>query len=153
RAWPVLLQGPDQAGTEPGQGGVGVDLVQADLDVAPADAPAPGDVVGVVAPAEQLPQPGEQGPLEPLDLCGASGDDLAGGGVALDLGVEVIDETGQVRLDQPGHGGDLPGRLVGPADVGLQLLVAAERLVRASQLRRRARPEPPDSTGMVPPPG
>ena len=44
--------GRDQPGPEPRQGDVGVDLVEADLDVPPADPPAALDVSRVVRPGE-----------------------------------------------------------------------------------------------------
>ncbi len=115
----MLLERPHQAGAQPRQGDVGVDLIEADLDVPPADAPAAGDVGAVVAAAEQLAQPADQGTLEAGDLLGAAGDDLAGVGVALDFVVEVIDQFGQVGRDQAEGGGDLPGVVVRPAHVGL----------------------------------
>ena len=46
----------DQPGPQPRQRDVGVDLVEADLDVPPADPPAAGDVVGVVRA-----RPGDRG--------------------------------------------------------------------------------------------
>ena len=81
-------------------------------------------------PAEELADPVDERALEPLDLCLAAGDDLAGVGVALDLGVEVVDQRGQVRLQQRGGGRDPLRVVVGPADVGLELPVAVEELVR-----------------------
>ena len=46
--------------------------------------------------------------------------------MALDLGVEVVDEGGEVGFEQLGDGANCGGVVVGPADVGLQLLVAGE---------------------------
>jgi hypothetical protein len=127
--WPGVLQGVEQAAAQPRQGHVGVDLAQADLDVPPADTPAPGHVGAVVAAREQFTQPLHQGALEALDLGGAAGEDLAGLGVAVDLGVEVLDERAEVGLEQRRHRSDQEGVLVGPADVGLHLLVAVEELL------------------------
>ena len=125
-AVPVSLEGADQAGPEPRQGDVGVDLVEADLDVPPADPPAAGDVRRVVPAGEQLADPPQQRALEPVDLGLAAGDDLAGLGVALDLGVEVVDQRFQGRPEPSRRVGDTPRVLLGPADVGLELLVSPE---------------------------
>jgi hypothetical protein len=129
-ARPVRVQRPEQAAPQPGQGDVGVDLVEPDLDVPPADPPPPGHVVAVVRPRQQFPQPDDQRPLEAGDLPGAAGDDLAGVRVAVDLGVEVVDQRGEVRLEQGRHRPDVGGVLVGPADVALEVLVAPELFVR-----------------------
>ena len=69
----------------------------------------------------------QQRPLEPVDLRLAAGDDLAGLGVAVDLGVEVVDQGREVGFEQRGEAADPSRVVVGPADVGLEVLVAPDR--------------------------
>ena len=95
-----VVQGSQQAAAQARQGDVGVDLVQADLDVPPADLPAAGHVVPVVAARRAVRGATQQRALEPVDLGRAAGDDLAGVGVALDLGVEIVDQSGQNRIER-----------------------------------------------------
>ena len=127
---PGLLHRPDQARPQPRQRGVGVDLFEADLDVPPADPPAASHVRFVVPAGEQLADPPQQRALEAVDLGLAARDDLAGLGVTLDLGVEVVDEGGQVRVQQRSDALDPPRILVRPAHVGLQLAVPLVEAIR-----------------------
>ena len=101
---PALVEAADQARAKPRQRDVGVDLLQADLDVPPADPPAAGDVVGIVRPGQQLADPLHESALEPVDLGLPARDDLARCRVALDLGVEVVDKVMEIRLQQRGGG-------------------------------------------------
>jgi hypothetical protein len=89
---PALPQRPHQPGADARQGDVGVKLVEPDLDVPPADPPAPDHVLAVVGPGEQLPHPAEQTSLESIDLLLAAGNDAVGTRVTLYLGVAVVDE-------------------------------------------------------------
>ena len=74
---PALVERADQPDPQPRQRDVGVDLIQADLDVPPADPPAAGDVVGIVRPGQQVADPLDQRALEPIDLGLPARDDLA----------------------------------------------------------------------------
>ena len=120
----------DKPGPKPGQGDVGVDLLEADLDVAPADPPAAGDVAGVVLPGEEIADPLHESALEPVDLGLAARDDLARIGVALDLGVEVVDQVVEARLQQRGGGDNPLGVGVGPTHVGLELAITVKEPIR-----------------------
>ena len=51
-------------------------------------------------------------------------------GMALDLGVEVVDQGVEVGLQQRGGGDDPLGVGVGPADVGLELAITVEESIR-----------------------
>ncbi len=90
------MEAADQPRPQPGQRDVGVDLLEADLDVPPADPPAAGDVVGIVPAREQIADPLHERALEPLDLGLSARDDLACIRVALDLVVEVVDQGMEV---------------------------------------------------------
>src|SRR5262249_23516545 len=85
--------------------------------------------------------------LEPGHLRGAAGDDLAGIRVTVDLGVEVVNQGREVRLQERAEGPDLAGVFLGPAHVLLKLLVAARQSVG---LHPRPPPQHPNETG--PPP-
>ncbi len=118
-ALPAGLQGQQQPAAEAGQGHVGVNLVQPDFDMAPADAPAPRDIVAIVGAEQEFPQPAAQRPLEAIDLCRAARDDLACLGVTFDLGVEIVDERHEVSFQQRSHRPN-PHRIrIGPADIPL----------------------------------
>ena len=89
----------DRARAQSSQGGVGIDLVEADLDVPHADSPAALHVRLVVGAEEQLTDPPQQRPFETIDLLLAACDDLARGGVTIDLGVEVVNHRRQMRFE------------------------------------------------------
>ncbi len=103
-AAPVLIEAAKQPTAEAGKGNVGIHLVKADLDVSPANPPAPGDIIAIVPPGQELPDPIYQSAPEPLDLRRPAGNDFSGLGVAFDLGVEIVDERREVRFQQGGHG-------------------------------------------------
>ena len=85
----------------------------------PADLPAAGDVLLVVAAGEQLAQPLDQRALEAVDLLLAAGDDLAGIGMATNLIVEIVDENREMRREQFGGRRHAPRGLLRPAHPGL----------------------------------
>ena len=62
RALPSARLGPT-AQARPGH--VGVDLIESDLDMSPADPPAPGNIVTVMG---TVAEPGPQCAFEPFDL-------------------------------------------------------------------------------------
>ena len=129
-ALPVILEAADEPCPEPRQRDIGVDLLEPDLDMPPADPPAAGDVVGVVRAGEELAKPLHQRSLEPFDLRLAARDDLARIIVAVDLGVEVVNQRDEARLDQRGGGHQPFGVRFGPTDVGLEFAIAAKPPVR-----------------------
>jgi hypothetical protein len=66
-----------------------------------------------------------------MDLGGAARDDLEGRRVPFDLGVEVIDERSEMGVEQLADRSDVTNIVVGPADVLLQILVAAKPIIRS----------------------
>ena len=129
-AGPGLAQVPDQAVAEPRERDVGIHLFEADLGVPGPDPPASGGIVAIVGAAEEVAEPSQQRALEAIDLGLPAGEDPVGRGVARDLGVEVLHQVGEVRPEQRQQAADPLGVLVAPADVGLEVLVATEDLLR-----------------------
>src|SRR5262249_54551128 len=95
---PALPECLEQTPAQAGQSNVRVNLIEADFDVPPADAPAANDVVLIVGAAKQLAKPSAQGALEALDLLRSASDDLSRPRVTLDLGIEVVNECRKVRF-------------------------------------------------------
>src|SRR5687767_6310398 len=89
----ALLQPDDveQAPAQARQGGIGVDLIETDFNMTQANAPTAGDVIGVVAAGEQFSKPIGQRYFKSSDLLGATSDDFACIGMALNLGVKIVD--------------------------------------------------------------
>ncbi len=87
---------------QPRECDVGINLLEADLDMPPADPPPPGDVIGIVVAGQELANPLHERPLEPVDLGLPARDHLASRGMPLDLGVEVVDKIIETRLQERG---------------------------------------------------
>ena len=79
-AGPSFLEARDEARAEPGQCDVGVDLLEANLDMPPADPPTAGDVILHRRARKQIADPFHQGPLEPIDLGLTARDHFAASG-------------------------------------------------------------------------
>ena len=92
----------------------------------PADPPAAGDVVGVVRAGEELAEPLHQRSLEPFDLRLAARDDLARIIMAVDLGVEVVDQGDEMRARSAGRRHQPFSVRFDPTDVGLEFAIAVE---------------------------
>jgi hypothetical protein len=99
-------------------------LIEPNLDVPPADAPAPGHIVGIVLPGQELAEPVDERSLQALHLLGSAGNDLQGLRMTVDLGVEVFDERRKLGFEQGGHALHAPGVRFGPADIALKLLIS-----------------------------
>jgi hypothetical protein len=95
-----------------------------------AHPPSAGHVIAVVGAGEQVVQPAEQRALQPVHLRLAAREDAMGSGMACNLGIEVLDQGGEMRLEQRAEAADARGILVGPGDVGLQVQVAIIDLFR-----------------------
>ncbi len=120
----LLVHRLDHTRAQSSQGGVGIDLVEADLDVPHADSPAALHVRLVVRTEEQLTDPPQQGAFEAIDLLLAACDDVTRVGVTIDLGVEIVDQRRQMRFEPWGDGRDKLGILSGPSHVGLEFPIA-----------------------------
>ena len=129
-ALPGFVKIAEQPGAEPGQCDVGIDLVEPDLDVPPADAPAACDILGVVPAREQIADPLHESALESIDLGLPTRDDLACIRVSLDLSVEVVDQGEEVFLQQRSGRHD-PLRVgFGPSDIGLEFAITFKESLR-----------------------
>ncbi len=113
----------DQPGPQPGQRDVGVDLIEADLDVPPTDAPATRHVIDIISAREEVADPSYERALETLDLGRSARDDFARIGMSLDFVVEILDERQEIRLQRRSGTHD-PLRVgIGPSHVGLELAI------------------------------
>ena len=127
-ALPAPWRPRDEPGAQPRERDVGIDLLQADLDMPPADPPAAGDVIGVVGAGQELADPLHERALEPVDLGLPARDDLAGRrGAARSRRRSRRPESWRQGSRSGGGRSDPLGVGVGPTHVRLELAITAKQ--------------------------